>query len=54
MLAPTPTGAPSALYIMIHAQPQQISINGHNPAVGVCSTRHPSLYRVQSRVMPTR
>jgi hypothetical protein len=28
MLAPTPTGAPSALYIMIYEQPQWISING--------------------------
>jgi hypothetical protein len=54
MLAPTPTGAPSAIYIMIHEQPQRISINGHTPAVGVCSTRHPSLYRMQARVMPAR
>jgi hypothetical protein len=52
MLAPTPTGAPSAICIMIREQPQRISINGHTPEVGVCSTRHPSLYRMQSRVMP--
>jgi len=54
MSAPTPTGAPSALYIMIHEQPQMISINSHTPAVGVCSTRHSSLYRMLSLVMPTR
>lgn len=28
-----PTGAPSALYIMIHEQPQRISVDGRTPAV---------------------
>jgi hypothetical protein len=54
MLAPTSTGAPSARYVMIHEQPQRISIKGHIPAMIVYSTRHSSLYRMLLRVKPTR
>jgi hypothetical protein len=54
MLAPTPAGAPSDLYAMIHEPPQRISIKDGVPAMIVYSTRHSSLYRMLLPVMPTR